>query len=323
MTSYKDIVNSSKEQEAEKQLFVKLKNSKNNQVYDYVFRKIILSLKPGISIATSPNDFFSFNSRELMTPYLKSTLNSLFDSVSTIGGYEFNILEIGSGSGEPIEWFFAKEFSSRKERQKIDYTVNIIEPNLQFINLYKERINKYQRLIKLGMSYNGKIQDYYDESLSDEGRSQLPSLPKEVLNNATISSRMSQTLKARRELLYEKQILSTLQESEASSSSNSSSTTSHKTRPKVESYKMNTTYSTKTLADMAAMGFASELLKCNEESFDFRILEFVLDKLKSFALKDDDDSVKEINLCRGKRFEEDVWMIEHPQIICVIHKEII
>src|SRR5688500_12019300 len=134
MTSFRDIINSPKEQEAEKQLYVEFKNSTNNQVYDYVFRKIILSLKRGISIATSPNDFFSFNSRELMLPYLKSTLNSMFDSVSAAGTdtYEFNMLEIGSGSGEPIDWFFAKEFSHRKELQKIDYKVNIIEPNSRF-----------------------------------------------------------------------------------------------------------------------------------------------------------------------------------------------
>ena len=130
---------------------------------------------------------------------------------------------------------------------------------------------------------------------------------------------MVQTLKAREDLLYNKQIISTLQETDLNSS------LTGKTRPVVESHKNSISYYAKTLADLAAIGLlAGELMKSNEEIFDIRMLESSLNKLKSIALQDNvDDDIREIRLERDSRHGEDVWKIDIFQIACIIHKEII
>jgi hypothetical protein len=56
-----------------------------------------------------------------------------------------------------------------------------IETNLQFIELYKEKINKkYNDLIELKMIYNGKIQSYNDNFLSVGKSNSLPTLTADI-----------------------------------------------------------------------------------------------------------------------------------------------
>ncbi|PKY38265.1 hypothetical protein RhiirA4_537137 [Rhizophagus irregularis] len=165
--SISELANSKNEIEAEEQVLKEFTNINNNQAYDHVFRLRVLALNDGVIEVTSPNDYFGVDNRAGMYPTLKKALDdSILDSSK-----EFQLLDVGGGSGSPLDWIFSKELS--KNVGKRENLINVIEPNPNLLKSYLKTLEKYPHL-KKNIVYQGYVQDYYEVKENSE-KPPLPS----------------------------------------------------------------------------------------------------------------------------------------------------
>uniref|UniRef100_U9U219 Protein kinase domain-containing protein n=1 Tax=Rhizophagus irregularis (strain DAOM 181602 / DAOM 197198 / MUCL 43194) TaxID=747089 RepID=U9U219_RHIID len=165
--SISELANSKNEIEAEEQVLKEFTNINNNQAYDHVFRLRVLALNDGVTEVTSPNDYFGVDNRAGMYPTLKKALDdSILDSSK-----EFQLLDVGGGSGSPLDWIFSKELS--KNVGKRENLINVIEPNPDLLKSYLKTLEKYPHL-KKNIVYQGYVQDYYEVKENSE-KPPLPS----------------------------------------------------------------------------------------------------------------------------------------------------
>ncbi|CAG8455934.1 268_t:CDS:2 [Diversispora eburnea] len=157
---------SQEERDAETSVRVEFQNLNNNEVYEHVFRNRMLALKRGVITPRSPSDFLGVDSRELVYPSLCETFRS---TVNNSTSNEFHILDVGAGSGEAIDWFFADELNNSSNRKNF---IHIIEPNPILIKAYQQKFLEYKHLSQ-GIIYKGLIQDY----LFNNGQKDLPKPP--------------------------------------------------------------------------------------------------------------------------------------------------
>ncbi|CAG8591029.1 10572_t:CDS:1 [Acaulospora colombiana] len=166
---------------AENRIIEEFRNLNNSQVFEHVFRHRMMALRRGVTTPQSPSDLLGVDSRELMCPSLRETLHSVINHSSASKGIsEFHLLDVGAGSGEAIDWFFAKELkrvndiegSDAKERKLF---IHVIEPNSTFLEAYQQKLANYDYLHE-GIVYQGPIQDY----LGNVEKEILPKLPASV-----------------------------------------------------------------------------------------------------------------------------------------------
>ncbi|RIB27755.1 hypothetical protein C2G38_1694687 [Gigaspora rosea] len=146
------------ELDAEARVRTEFQNLTNNQAYEHILRYRLMTLKRGITTLHSASDFLGTDNRELLIPSLNETLDSVINNISTTG--EFHMLDVGAGSGETIDWFFAKKLEENitmKERKNI---IHIIEPSPDLLKAYQQKLLEYKHLNQ-GIVYQGPVQDYY------------------------------------------------------------------------------------------------------------------------------------------------------------------
>ncbi|GES93967.1 methyltransferase domain-containing protein [Rhizophagus clarus] len=153
--SISELANSKIEIEAEEQVLKEFTNISNNQAYDLVFHRRVLALNDGITEVTSPNDYFGVDNRAGMYPTLQKALNDSILESSKV----FQMLDVGGGSGSPLDWIFSKELL--KNVGKRENIINVIEPNPNLLKVYLKTLEKYPHL-KKGIVYQGYVQDYYE-----------------------------------------------------------------------------------------------------------------------------------------------------------------
>ncbi|CAG8697536.1 36889_t:CDS:2 [Racocetra persica] len=162
------------ELDAEARIRAEFQSLTNNQVFEHVLRYRIMALKRGVTVLRTASDVLGNDSRELMIPSLQETLNSVINNTSATG--EFHMLDVGAGSGEAIDWCFAKKFEENVGIGKNKHIIHIIEPNSILLKAYQQKLLEYEHLDQ-GIVYQGPVQDYYtyhDDALL------LPKLPASV-----------------------------------------------------------------------------------------------------------------------------------------------
>ncbi|CAG8577567.1 5066_t:CDS:2, partial [Scutellospora calospora] len=150
---------SQEELDAEARIRTEFFNLTNNQVFEHVFRHRMMAFKRGVTVLQSASDILGNDSRELMIPSLHETLHSIINNASATD--EFHMLDVGSGSGEAIDWFFAKKLKEivniGKQTKNV---IHIIEPNPILLKAYQQKLLEYKHLNE-GIVYQGPVQDYY------------------------------------------------------------------------------------------------------------------------------------------------------------------
>ncbi|KAF0555603.1 methyltransferase domain-containing protein [Gigaspora margarita] len=147
---------SQEELDAEARVRIEFQNLTNNQAYEHVLRYRVMALKHGVTILQSVSDIFGTDSRELLIPSLNETLHSVMNNTSATD--EFHMLDVGAGSGETIDWFFAKKLEENIGKKK--NIIHIIEPTPALLKAYQQKLLEYEHLNK-GIVYQGPVQDYY------------------------------------------------------------------------------------------------------------------------------------------------------------------
>ncbi|RHZ70866.1 hypothetical protein Glove_265g27 [Diversispora epigaea] len=163
---------SQEEHDAEISVRKEFQNLNNNEVYEHVFRNRMLALKRGAITPRSPSDFLGVDSRELIYPSLHETFRLIINNSTS---NEFHILDVGAGSGEAIDWFFANELNDSSNRKNF---IHIIEPNPILIKSYQQKFLEYKHLSQ-GIIHKGPIQDYLFNS--QEGLPKPP-VPVDFIN---------------------------------------------------------------------------------------------------------------------------------------------
>jgi hypothetical protein len=106
------------------------------------------------------------------------TLQKALDDSNLNSSKEFQLLDVGGGSGSPLNWVFAKELS--KNVGKKENIINIIEPNPELLKIYLKTLEKYPHL-KKGFIYQGYVQNYYETKEISE-KPPLPSDKVDFIN---------------------------------------------------------------------------------------------------------------------------------------------
>ncbi|CAG8499175.1 5535_t:CDS:2 [Cetraspora pellucida] len=161
------------ELDAEASIRTEFQNLTNNQVFEHVFRYRIMALKRGVTILRSASDVLGNDSRELMIPSLHETLTS---AINTSVTDEFHMLDVGAGSGEAIDWFFAKKFEENVSLRKQNPIIHVIEPNPILLKAYQQKLLEYEHLSQ-GIVYHGPVQNYYSYY---ENATSPPKLPASI-----------------------------------------------------------------------------------------------------------------------------------------------
>ncbi|CAG8703063.1 7816_t:CDS:2, partial [Acaulospora morrowiae] len=363
------------ELDAEIRIIDEFRDLNNSQVFEHVFGRRMMALRRGVTVPRSPSDFLGVDSRELMYPSLRETLHSVInDNAVSKDINELHLLDVGAGSGEAIDWFFAKELegwacAKEEDTKNRKIFIHAIEPNPTFLKAYQQKLLEYQYLNQ-GMVYQGPIQDYLGNVCSET--LPMPPVPvdfifdlqkylrtdfkkpnidpkqdiikfitfsygllkpggaiyiafldmssafaslackfyEEIVGDFETPKRISQTIKARNELLYEGNILEFLL---------GDAEQKEKTRPKLISHRSPSGFFARTLSDMAVLAL-SELLEIGDSKFDKRALDFMITQLK-LAVRTPGEK-KPFGLTKCIRGGENVWRVDHSLIICVIRKEL-
>ncbi|CAG8637963.1 15220_t:CDS:2, partial [Racocetra fulgida] len=329
----------------------------NNQVFEHVFRYRIMALKRGVTVLRSASDVLGNDSRELMIPSLQETLNSVINNTSATG--EFHMLDVGAGSGEAIDWFFAKKFEENVSIGKNKHIIHIIEPNPILLKAYQQKLLEYEHLDQ-GIVYQGPVQDYYT---SHEDALLLPKLPASDITKLTIDPRkaiidfitflygllkpggaiyiafldMENAFNSISRNFFE-QIIGDKDTSRNISHTGKarnelllegkilkvleSQIVDENIRPKIWSSKVPSGFYARSLGDLAVLTLTGELLRSDDDKFDIRMLDFAIKELKTAAVTPvaiGED--KPFGLTRCIRGGENVWRADNPLIISVIKKE--
>jgi hypothetical protein len=149
---------SPEEQEAERKVLNEFANLTNSQIYEHIFIHRMMLRKQHVTHIHCPSDILGTDSCELTLPSLHRTIQTVLSNTSD--SPEFHLLDIGAGSGEIIDWCFAKELEKNVQinRQNI---IHIIEPNSNLLQTYQQKLCEYSHLSQ-GIVYNGRVQDYFD-----------------------------------------------------------------------------------------------------------------------------------------------------------------
>jgi len=158
---------------AEQNVLAEFANLTNSQVYEHIFRRRMMLPKRNITKLHSASDVLGTDSCELIFPTLHEALQT--ELIQTMDSSEFHLLDIGAGSGEIIDWCFAKELEKNIQvnRQNI---IHIIEPNSILLQAYQQKLCEYPDLSQ-GIVYNGRVQDYFVKHQMDHYESPLPLTP--------------------------------------------------------------------------------------------------------------------------------------------------
>jgi len=148
---------SPEEQDDERKVLNEFSNLTNSQIYEHIFIRRMMLRKQNVTNIHCPSDILGTDSCELILPSLHGTLQTVLSNTSDSS--EFHLLDIGAGSGEIIDWCFAKELEKniQMNRQNI---IHIIEPNSNLLQSYQQKLCEYAHLSQ-GIVYNGKVQDYF------------------------------------------------------------------------------------------------------------------------------------------------------------------
>ncbi|CAG8715522.1 27730_t:CDS:2 [Dentiscutata erythropus] len=134
-----------------------------------------MALKRGVTILQSASDILGTDNRELTIPSLHETLQSVINN-NTSTTDEFHMLDVGAGSGETIDWFFAKKLEENISMGKKKNIIHIIEPNPDLLKAYQQKLLEYKHLNQ-GIVYQGSVQNYY---IYHENALAPPKLPASV-----------------------------------------------------------------------------------------------------------------------------------------------
>ena len=171
---------SQEELDAEQKVLAEFSNLTNSQIYERIFTHRIFLSGRNVTNINSPSDILGTDSCELMLPTLQKTIQSVLSNTSD--SQEFHLLDIEAGSGEVIDWFFAKELEKNVElnRQNI---IHIIEPNSSLLQSYQQKLCGYPHLSQ-GIVYNGRAKDYLKHKSDDDvnGEAPLPLTPLDFIN---------------------------------------------------------------------------------------------------------------------------------------------
>lgn len=118
----------------------------NAQAYVNVFAKRIM--KP---VPNKCGEYFGCDQRIDMGPVLRGLVEKLPEHAE--------IFDVGAGAGDVVD--FALKYAPKNT------VINIEEPNKGLIDSYLKRLQKYPNL-KQGIAYNGFLQDYYQNNLSEQ-----------------------------------------------------------------------------------------------------------------------------------------------------------
>src|SRR3954469_14993796 len=113
---------SPEELDAEHKVLTEFANLTNSQIYEHIFNQMMLQNRKVTEIH-SPSDILGTDSCELMFPTLHKTIQTVLSNASD--SPEFHLLDIGAGSGEIIDWCFAKELEKniKINRQNIIHLI--------------------------------------------------------------------------------------------------------------------------------------------------------------------------------------------------------
>ncbi|CAG8620958.1 7571_t:CDS:2, partial [Cetraspora pellucida] len=342
------------ELDAEASIRTEFQNLTNNQVFENVFRYRIMALKRGVTVLRSASDVLGNDSRELMIPSLHETLTS---AINTSVTDEFHMLDVGAGSGEAIDWFFAKKFEENVSLRKQNHIIHVIEPNPILLKAYQQKLLEYEHLNQ-GIVYQGPVQNYYTyyenaplpPKLSDITR--LTTDPRKAIIDFIIFLYgllksggaiyiafvdMGCTFNSISRKFFE-QITGDIDISQNISHTIKvrnellfegkileileSQIVDENTRPKISSSKVPCGYYARSLGDLAVLTLAGELLRSDDDIFDVRMLDFAIKELKTVAVTPVAiGEEKPYGLTRCVRCGENVWRVDNPLIISVIKKE--
>ncbi|RIA89899.1 hypothetical protein C1645_738284 [Glomus cerebriforme] len=177
---------SPEELDAERKVLTEFANLKNSQIFEHIFIYRMMLRKQNVINIHHPSDILGTDSCELILPSLHRTLQTVLSNNSD--SPEFHLLDIGAGSGEIIDWCFAKELKKNVQmnRQNI---IHLVEPNSNLLQIYQQKLCEYSHLSQ-GIVYNGRVQDYFDinDDANDDIRDKLrmeiplPFIPLDFIN---------------------------------------------------------------------------------------------------------------------------------------------
>ncbi|CAG8683855.1 7028_t:CDS:2 [Acaulospora morrowiae] len=168
MNSIVNVARSEPEKEAEERILAEFANLTNGEVYDQL-KKRLLTLKRGVNVVGGSSDYLASDGYELLTYLLQNTLRGVIDS-SHEHNKEAHILDVSSGGGEIIDWFYAQEVHRSTHRK--NYNMHIIETNKKIIESYNEKVKK-NAFLELE-NHEGKIQDCYKSTSKTRPKFQKP-----------------------------------------------------------------------------------------------------------------------------------------------------